>query len=279
MANREQDMQDIERYLAGDSELSRLYREAPNEQPSAQCNDAILSAAQTAAAQRARPTPSVGQRLWRRVVAARAAVATAASLVLVIGLALSVYREYGLDIPADLAVEAPARSAGNLRPEPNDKENRYNSAQQAPDTQTPAIAGKSPAAPTASEPSTPPGSDRLRSREAERLAKRSAAPEATAPAGVSMAEQAAVPAPQKPAPADDSKAVSASRAAPYEISAPPYHDARQTDSELPPDVWLKKIEKLIEADNLDAAKLELKAFKQAYPAHQLSARVKQLDLQ
>lgn len=278
MANREQDMQDIERYLSGDSELSRLYREAPNEQPSAQCNDAILSAAQTAAAQRARRTPSAWQRLWRRVVAARAAVATTASLVLVMGLALSVYREHGLDIPADLAVEAPARSAGNPPREPNDKENRYTSPQQAPSTQTPAIARKS-AAPTASESSTPPGSGQLRSREAKHLATRSPTPEATVPGGISMAEQAAAPAPQKSVPAEDNQAVSASRAAPHENAAPPYHDARQTNSELPPDVWLKKIEKLIEVDNLDAAKLELKAFKQAYPAHQLSARVKQLDSQ
>ena len=99
----------VERYLAGESELSRLYQDAAMEQPTAQFEQTILSAARDAAAQRA-PTKVSG---WRRFLQAmdRAGipVATAASVVLVVGIAAGVYRQHGLNVPADF--DAPPSAA------------------------------------------------------------------------------------------------------------------------------------------------------------------------
>ena len=275
---------EVERYLADESELSRLYQEAPKEQPTAQFEQTILSAARDAAAQRAQTKVSGWRRFLQGIDRARIPVATAASIVLVVGIAVGVYRQHGWDVPADYDAPPPAA------PAPKIVEQRVD-----------ARAGAKPAAPkiileknrqktpglSKAEVLADQGADPVTRKDTESKLGKAVAP---APVGAGV-EEAAAPLRSKvlpPASVVQEKTLPAAEPTlkPNETPHTPKakQETRSTASEyLPatplPEAWLKEIENLLEQKNLIAARRELKAFKQAYPTYVLPERLKNIELQ
>ncbi len=273
----------VERYLAGESELSRLYHDAPQAQPSATLEQTILDAAREAAAQRAPRQPSIWQRFWQGFDRARMPVATAASIVLVVGVAMGVYRQYGLDVPADFDAPVPAAPASVP---PTEAEPQVSAKKDAV-AATPKIAQektKPAAEPAKAEASVASGAEqRMRGEAENKLGK-------SMPAETPLAEETATPrrakAPAPAAVAQDKASLipePALKPAEAEQARKQKQDARSTPPaalNLMPQAedWLKQIEHLVEQENLTQARRELKAFQQAYPAYELPERLKKLEL-
>lgn len=274
----------VERYLAGESELSRLYHDAPQAQASATLEQTILDAAREAAAQRAPRQPSIWQRFWQGFDRARMPVATAASIVLVVGVAMGVYRQYGLEVPADFDAPVPAAPASVP---PTEAEPQVSAKKDAVAT-TPKIAQEKTkpvaAEPAKAEASVASGAEQRTRGEAENKLGKSM------PAETPLAEEAATPRRAKlPAPAAVAQdkvspvAESASKPAEAEQARKQKQDARSTPPaalHLMPlaEDWLEQIEHLVEQENFTQARRELKAFQQAYPAYELPERLKKLEL-
>ena len=277
----------VERYLAGESELSRLYQDAATEQPTAQFEQTILSAARDAAAQRAHTKVSGWHRFLQAIDRSRIPVATAASIVLVVGIAVGVYRQHGLNVPADYDAPpsaAPAASAPKIIEQQVDA--RANNRPAAPKVLVEKNGQKTPGLSKAEVPADQ-GADPATRKEAESKLRKDVAP-APVSAGV---EEAAAPPRSKvvpPASVAQEKALPAAEPAlrPNETLQAPKakQETRSTAGEyLPatplPEAWLKEIENLLEHKNLNSARRELKAFKQAYPAYVLPERLKNIELQ
>ena len=277
----------VERYLAGESELSRLYKDAPQEQPTTQFEQTILAAARDAAAQRTRTKVSGWQRFLQALDRARIPVATAASIVLVVGIAVGVYRQHGLNVPADFDAPPPAAPAAAA---PENVEQRADArANRRPAAPTVLIEKNGQKAPGLSKAEAPAdqGADPAMRKETKNKLSKDLAP---APAGASV-EEVATPLRSKvapPASVAQEKALPAAEPAlkPNEsLHAPKAkQDTRSTVGEaLPatplPEAWLQQIENLLEQKNLIAARRELKAFKQAYPAYVLPEHLKNIESQ
>ena len=274
----------VERYLAGESELSRLYQEAPKEQPTAQFEQAILSAARNAAAQRAQTKVSGWRRFLQGIDRARIPVATAASIVLVVGIAVGVYRQHGWDVPADY--DAPPTAA----PAPKIVEQRVDARAGAKPAAPKIMLEKNrPELPALSKAEAPAdqGANPAMRKETKNKLSKDLAP---APAGASV-EEVANPLRSKvapPASVAQEKALPAAEPAlkPNEsLHAPKAkQDTRSTVGAALlatplPEAWLQQIENLLEQKNLIAARRELKAFKQAYPAYVLPEQLKNIESQ
>lgn len=290
MANPNKPQDEVERYLAGESELSQLYRAAPPEQPSAQFEQAILSAARAAAAQRGQANASVWSRFWRWIDQARVPVATMASIVLVVGVAIGAYRQYGMNPPVDFEAPAPVVVPAASAPALADADQRADTKPQA----------KSAAPKVAFEKSMkempPPSKVDVTAVVAPAPAKREDSKDmlgksiAPAPAAVPLAEEAVAPMRLKAAPPPAAAKRIAHPAADTLQANESVQGIVQGEKEkkdarsavgdsLQPEAWLKKIERMIEQGKLNEARRELKAFKQTYPAFVLPDRVRKLDSQ
>ena len=283
MTNSDKPIDDIERYLAGDSDLSRLYREARAEQPSSQFEQAILSAAHETAALRGQTRTSMGSRFWAWLDRARVPVATTASMVLVLGVVIGVYRDHGMNIPTDLETPAPTAAA----PEPAEVAGSTRSRAQVkaspPKMAVEKKIAKTPAAPKAQAPSVA-DSDLAKRLEPENNLSKSSAPgsDLSVPAAAPLAEEARAPMRSKTESSPVTHGTTQSNESAQGIApeAKAKKDARSLGASLmPPEAWLQKIESLFEQKNLNDARRELQAFKQAYPAYDLPERVKKLDSQ
>ena len=283
----------VERFLAGESELSRLYKDAPQEQPTTQFEQTILAAARDAAAQRAHTKVSGWHRFLQALDRARIPVATAASIVLVVGIAVGVYRQHGLNVPADFDAPPPAAPAAAA---PENVEQRVDArANRRPAAPTVLIEKNGQKAPGLSKAEAPAdqGADPAMRKETKNKLSKDLAP---APAGASV-EEVATPLRSKVAPpasvaqekalpaAEPALKPSEAPQAPKAPKAPKANqDTRSTVGEaLPatplPEAWLLQIENLLEQKNLVAARRELKAFKQAYPAYVLPEQLKNIESQ
>ena len=287
MTNSDKPIDDIERYLAGDSDLSRLYREARAEQPSSQFEQAILSAAHETAALRGQTRTSMGSRFWAWLDRARVPVATTASMVLVLGVVIGVYREHGMNIPTDLETPAPAAAPATAAPEPAEVAGSTDSRAQVkappPKMAVEKKIAKKPAAPVAEAPAVA-DSDLAKRQELKDTLSKSSAPssELGVPTAAPLAEEARAPMRSKTESSPVTHGTTQSNESAQGIApeAKAKKDARSLGASLmPPEAWLQKIESLFEQKNLNDARRELQAFKQAYPAYDLPERVKKLDSQ
>lgn len=142
---------EFDRYLRGDSNLSRLYREQPQEAPPARMADAIRGAARHAAQQRVAPRPpSWFDRLFRKF---RLPLTALASGVLVVTLSLQVLHEKGDGLisepgPVPGVVEVPEPSAPPVVPAPT--------VASAPTVPHVAPAAARPPSPAPARPAPPP---------------------------------------------------------------------------------------------------------------------------
>ena len=276
----------VERYLAGKSELARLYKDAPQEQPTTQFEQTILAAARDAAAQRAQTKVSGWRRFLQGIDRARIPVATAASIVLVVGIAVGVYRQHGWDVPADYDAPPPAAPAPKIVEQRVDA--RAGAKPAAPKIMLEKNRPELPALSKAEAPAAL-GADKLRRQETESKLGNSIAPAAPA---AKLAEEAAAPpraivaAPVAAAEQDKVPPVAEPALKSNEAAQAP-KKKQDTRSEMRDsfhasphaDEWLEQIENLLEQKNLIAARRELKAFKQAYPTYVLPERLKNIELQ
>ena len=289
MTNSDKPIDDIERYLAGDSDLSRLYREARTEQPSSQFEQAILSAAHETAALRGQTRTSMGSRFWAWLDRARVPVATTASMALVLGVVIGVYREHGMNIPTDLETPVPAAAPATAAPEPEPAEDAGSARSRAqvkappPKMAVEKKIAKKPAASVAEAPAVA-DSDLAKRQELKDTLSKSSAPgsDLGVPPAAPLAEEARAPMRSKTESSPVTHGTTQSNESAQGIApeAKAKKDARSLGASLmPPEAWLQKIESLFEQKNLNDARRELQAFKQAYPAYDLPERVKKLDSQ
>lgn len=271
MSPGERDDELFERYLEGDSELSRAYRRHAGEQPDAALDARILAEAHRAVAPERRVAHSPFARNWM--------VPTSLAAVLVLSLSVVLLMpdpalEPGLDYgspgePATLrsAPEAKRENVpGRLEKDADTREDAAGEAvggalrELAPSAAEPSEIADEAVAKPAEKRKAPPsgqpgtGSDALRSQPAAPAARLAdEAEEAKAPAAVTPRSRDATGKARQ----------DASGAAPDAQPMP------SDDLRADPAAWLAFIEGLVEAHDIDGAKSNLRAFRRQYPDYPL----------
>ena len=228
---------EFDRYLQGDSGLSRLYKQTATEQPPAELDAAILARARDEAG----PRPRRGRRPFARTWFVP--ISLAAVLVLAVGLVTLMYEQGGTPFapeplpPTDKKTLEPAEQRDTLlRDAPRQDEKaplRKGRAVGKPSpTTAPQEAGGT--ASTAPAPSARPSPREERELKQERLQ----APEGTK--------------------SDDALAPLAA----------------ETPAALSPEAWLRQIAQLREQGKLDEAEASLAEFKQRYPDYPIETILK-----
>ena len=256
MSPEERDDELLQEYLEGDSALSRLYRESADEQPGAELDARIRARAHNNLARDRRVAHSPFARNWM--------VPTSLAAVLVLSVSVVVLMPEPVEVPgptddgtaiatpeAMMNRDLPAKAVGMeqqpaaesaVAPAPAAKRRKQASdngagggraAEFAPDARQPAKEDDKALGEARKE--QPPGIQSLGADEAQ-----------SSPAAPAALE-------------------SASRAAPAAHPMPPQAVRDE------PDAWLRFIESLLDEQNPDGAKSNLRAFRHRYPNHPLPA--------
>ena len=258
MSPEERDEEVLREYLEGDSELARLYRRHADEQPDARLDARILAEARQAVAREHRVVHSPFARHWMVPASLAAVLVVSVSALL---LSPDPALESGVEpriedeqaaqpLPAPAAVDAPAPAqptAGRL--------------EQAFDVEESTAGERAYGAQTRQSPDADQALERSRAESRSDAAKRKSVSGAVAPSPAAAspvdaaAEQAAPPAASK-----------AAREAVLERHPMPA-DALQSD----PAAWLRFIERLLNEQDREAVKSNLRAFRSRYPQLPLPA--------
>ncbi len=257
----ERDEDSLQEYLKGDSALSRLYRRDAEEQPDAQLDARILAVARRAVAKKSRVAHSPFARHWM------VPTSLAAVLVLSVGVVL-LMPEPALEpgVEHDLTPQPALAPAAVNAPEPA---GTVRLREAASETQEGVAGGRASDIPRRQSPAVdqragqPIGKsgEKRKAVAAERKSVTSGEAQfhPAAPAA-SVAEEAAAP------------AVLRSLREPVPGPDPMPADAVQTD----PAAWLRFIESLLNEQNREGAKSNLRAFRTRYPDFPLPAALMSL---
>ncbi len=229
----------FERYLQGDSQLSRLYEDTATERPPAELDTAILARARDEAAARRRARGPFAHTWF-------VPVSLAAVLVLAVGLITFMYEQSG----------APFAPAPRMEEQAKEIDKPLGNATQQDEK---AILRKPE---TASEPSP--------------ARRRSVAPQE--PAGAASRTPAVTPAPTTAPSQLEARELEQERPAEMRKKAGPADQltpaAKSAAEKLSPEAWLRHIAELRERGKVDEAEASLAEFKKHYPDYPIEAFLK-----
>ena len=270
----ERDEEMLREFLAGDSELSRLYRRDAHEEPDAQLDATILAEARRNLAPTSRVAHSPFARHWVLPTSLAAVLVLSVSVVL---LTLDPVHQPGVAI--DRVAETPA-AAGSLSDAP--KTAAPGEEMPAPlSAPLPAKAAVGSEQDSAAEDGAaggrasglaPPQPSARQKRAHEPVGKSSEKRERKAAQfkNVPSSEQQPRPAPATGAGiAEEAAAPSASRVLAEPLAGP--HAMPADTVQADPEAWLRFIESLLKEQNPQAARSNLRAFRTRYPDFSLPA--------
>lgn len=297
MSERDQDA--FEKYLEGKSELSRLYRDAPREEPSAQLDAAILAAARREAGSRPRFARSPFSRSWYVPVSIAAVIVVSVTLTLLVmeqePSPVTPRLEFDKAVPAKTAPKAaealPGARDAKTESKPGEEARKPVAPHALPEAgpvEPRAVPADKPASKLQALPAPKPG-EALSAQpfpQKESGAISGGAGTLGAPASGSARddamqrefqkpEAAAPPAPAKQmAPAGPKERRTDEPAARMKSAVEKREAVKTQTGALPPEQWLKDIVELRRQGKVAEAEVSLAEFKKHYPDYPLPAELK-----